>query len=242
MSSDYEALVEQARSDERVVGLVLTGSRADGAFVRSSSDWDVRLVVRDDADYATARGGSVEVATSTLDEFEGAAETGATDEWDRYSYVHAGVVLDKLDGGIARLVARKATLSAAEAQEIGARALDAYVNAYYRSAKNQALGLADASHLDAVESVAPFLTALFAMHQRVRPFNKYLRWELEQQPLEASRWGADELIALVGRILESGDLDAQVQLFRETETLARAHGLGAVIDGWEPNLALLRGA
>jgi hypothetical protein len=43
------------------------------------------------------------------------------------------------------------------------------------------------------------------------------------------------------RIARTGDLDEQAALFRDAERLAREHGLGAVIDGWEPDLALLRG-
>jgi hypothetical protein len=39
------------------------------------------------------------------------------------------------------------------------------------------------AHLDAAESVSPLLTALFAIHERGRPFNKFLRWELAEDPL-----------------------------------------------------------
>jgi hypothetical protein len=241
LRSDYEALVGQARVDERVLGLVLTGSRATEVFARPWSDWDVRLIARDDVAYPVTHSDAVEVAVLSLGDFEASGEAGSPDEWDRYSYVHAVVVLDKLAGRISELVARKATLSEAEAEEIGARALDAYVNGYYRSAKNLALGLADESHLDAAESVSPFLTALFAMHGRVRPFNKYLRWELENHRLEGTSWDADVLSSLLRRIVESGDLETQQQLFRGTETLARRRGFGSVIDGWEPDVAWLRG-
>ena len=43
----YEELVEIARADDTVVGLVLTGSRGRGYAVTEGADWDVRLVVRD---------------------------------------------------------------------------------------------------------------------------------------------------------------------------------------------------
>ncbi|HZO34363.1 MAG TPA: hypothetical protein VFB17_04730 [Gaiellaceae bacterium] len=39
----------------------------------------------------------------------------------------------------------------------------------------------------------------------------------------------------------TGAVDEQRALFREAEALARANGLGAVIDGWEPDAAWLRG-
>jgi hypothetical protein len=111
--ASYERLVEAARADTRVVGLVLTGSRGRGPFARDESDWDVRLVTRDDADassYATPHGSRVEVAVLSLSEFVRTGEPGSPTEWDRYSYAHAQVVLDKLDGRIAELVASKGVL------------------------------------------------------------------------------------------------------------------------------------
>jgi hypothetical protein len=181
---EYEALVEVARADERVFGLVLTGSRGRGVFVRPESDWDVRLVVSGAAlreceqQFETPHGSAVEVAVYSLGQFEQAGELDSPSEWDRYSYAHAEVVLDKLDGRIAGLVAEKGVLPPNAARAVAARALDGYINSYHRSAKNAALGLSVEARLDAAESVAPFLTGLFAVHGRVRPFNKYLRWEL----------------------------------------------------------------
>lgn len=98
------------------------------------------------------------------------------------------------------------------------------------------------AHLDAAESLSPFLTALFAIHGRVRPFNKFLRWELEEYPLGAETWSAKELLPRLEAITASGALDEQQALFRDVEQLAREHGLGSVIDGWEPDVAWLRGS
>jgi predicted nucleotidyltransferase len=42
-----DALVEEARRDENVVGLVVFGSRGKGAYVTDASDWDVFVVVRE---------------------------------------------------------------------------------------------------------------------------------------------------------------------------------------------------
>ncbi|HUJ54388.1 MAG TPA: hypothetical protein VLW49_00170 [Gaiellaceae bacterium] len=43
------------------------------------------------------------------------------------------------------------------------------------------------------------------------------------------------------RIARTPDGGEQRALFRETEALAREHGLDATIDGWEPEVAWLRG-
>jgi len=48
-------------------------------------------------------------------------------------------------------------------------------------------------------------------------------------------------LGLLERIARTGALDDQQALFRETEALARRHGHGATIDGWEPDVAWLRG-
>ena len=243
---DYESLLEAARGDERVVGLVLTGSRGRGVLVREGSDWDVRVVVRDDAldecrrRYETPHGSQVEAAVLPLSEFARAGLPGSGSEWDRYSYVRAQVPLDR-DGVVTGLVAAKAALAPDEARGLAVAALDAYVNAYFRSAKCLRLGLDLEAQLDAAESVPPFLTALFAVHGRVRPFNKFLRWELEAFPLGEETWRADTLLPRLAEIAATADAAAQQALFRDAERLARGRGLGDVIDGWEADSSLLRG-
>jgi hypothetical protein len=215
--------------------------------VHPESDWDVRLVVRDDAKeecaarFATPRGSAVEAVLLSLREFEQAAAIGSEDEWDRYSYVHAQVVVDKLAGRIAALVQEKSVLQGKEVEQVAAEAIDAYVNSYYRSAKNLRSGLVVEAHLDAAESVSPFLTALFALHGRVRPFNKFLRWELEHFPLGEAPWAVDGLLPRLKAIIAAGELGAQQALFRDVEALARERGFGGVVDGWEPDVAWLRG-
>ena len=62
------------------------------------------------------------------------------------------------------------------------------------------------SHLDAAESVGPLLTTLFALDRRVRPFNKFLAFELSLEPLPGEAWAADRLLARVRTIVASGDL------------------------------------
>jgi hypothetical protein len=246
-STEYDNLLEVARSDARVIGFVLTGSRGRDAFVRAESDWDVRLVVRDDAlevcaaTYQTAHGSAVEVVVFSLTGFEREGAIGSSSQWDRYSYRHAQVVLDKLDGRISQMVAEKGVLPSEAAQQIAERALDSYVNSYYRSAKNRRSGLIAEAHLDAVESISPLLDALFAFQERVRPFNKFLRWELEKFPLPGDLWSAERLLARLQTVAATAAIDEQQSLFRDVEQLARSHGFDAIIDGWEPDLAWLRG-
>jgi len=184
----------------------------------------------------------VEVAVFSLSGFrDRVGAIGSENEWDRYSYVNAQVVLDKLGGEIGRIVAEKGVLPAEAARVIAADALDTYINSYYRSARNVAGDLHLAALLDAAESIPPLLTALFALHQRVRPFNKFLRWELENFPLGEAIWQANLLLPRLEAIATRGDLGEQQRLFRDVERVAREHGLGGVVDGWEPDIDWLRG-
>lgn len=244
---DYERLLDRARADPAVVGLVLTGSRGHGPPPRPDADWDVRLVLRDEdlaagrERYETRHGAAVEAVAFGLTTFRTLGLPGGGAPWDRYSYVHVPAVIDKLDGGVAALLERKARLDADEARELAAEALDDYINAMFRSRKNHRLGLLLSARLDAAESIAPLLTFRFAVEGRVRPFNKFLSWELEWWPLEGAAWERSTLLTRLAGVLDDGDPRLQAALFRDVETLARAVDHGPIIDGWEPDVAWLRG-
>jgi hypothetical protein len=152
--------------------------------------------------------------------------------WQRYSLAWVEPRLDKT-GEVAEALRDATRVDPKSAAE----PLDGYVNLYYRSLKNARVGLELASLLDAQESIPWFLEFVFAVHGRLRPYNKWLEWELEHHPLPSNNLQLGRL----ERIARTGDLDEQAALFRDAERLAREHGLGAVIDGWEPDLALLRG-
>jgi hypothetical protein len=222
----FEELLREAEADPEIVGVVLSGSRGKDAFVTEHSDYDVWVIVRDERRRAPhRRGGPLDVVTVTLADFERHPPD--------YAFAHVTPLLDK--GGIAELLAAKGRVDPASAAE----PLDGYVNFYYRSAKNARDGRPLEVRFDAAESVPYFLEFLFRAHGRVRPYNKWLRWELENHPLEPP-WNADELLPRLERIL-AGDEAEQQALFRDAEQLARARGLGEVIDGWEPDVPWLRG-
>jgi len=176
----WRTFLARSEADPEVVGLILTGSRARGSFARDDSDWDVRVVLRDDVDDATLgrwelpHGSTIEGFAVRLADFATVGMPGTPSAWDRYSYVRATLVLDKLDGEIARLLAAKAIRPPEEARPAAELALDGYINSYARSRKNARVGLRVAAHLDATESLPHLLDFLFAMHGRVRPFNRFL--------------------------------------------------------------------
>lgn len=222
----FDDLVARTEADSAVVGLVLTGSQARG-MATPYSDFDAYVVVRErGAQWSrTRRTAELDEVVCTVDEL---ADT--SDIWQRYAYRGAQVLLDRLDGGVAELVNRQATPTEAEAMAWAREGLDGYINFAYRSAKSRRDGNDIAAELDEKESMSWLLTTVFALHGRLRPYNKYLRWELETHPL-AEPWTA--------RSFPTRVLRDPIGLFPDVERLARQRGLGDVVDAWGDDLTLL---
>jgi hypothetical protein len=222
----FDGLLADARADDNVIGLVVFGSRGKGAYVdEERSDWDVFVVVherRDDRPFH--HGDRIETVEVTLDELRNQPA------WQRYSLAWIEPQLDKT-GEVAEALRDAVRVDPGTAAE----PLDGYVNMLYRSLKNARAGLALASLLDAQESIPWFLEFVFTVHGRLRPYNKWLEWELEQHPLPVA-----VPLERLERIARTGDVAEQRALFRDAETLARENDLGAVIDGWEPDVTWLR--
>ena len=230
----FDDLVGVARSRQEIVGLYVFGSRGRDFMVDERSDWDVCVVLADaearetfDREFPHSHGARVEIVTATLAELR-----GNESEHGRYAAAHADVVLDKTDRELTRVVAEQESLPAGSRDAIVREALDGYVNQTYRS-------LRYGTRLDAAEAIPHALRTIFALAGRVRPYNKYLEWELRHHPLDG--WDADELLPLLDRVL-TGEPEAQHELFRQIEDLARREGFGNVIDSWEPDVEWLRGS
>jgi hypothetical protein len=239
----YGDLLALARRDPNVVGLFLGGSRGKG-LVTEHSDYDVYvIVVKKVGEYRRRfplrHGDNPEIIVMSLAEFRRHAAVGSESEWNRYTFAHVAPVVDRT-GEISELLEEKGSLPRDAARRIAAQALDDYMNQYYRSAKNFRDGNELTGRLDAAESIGYFLTTLFALHERVRPYNKYLPWELEHHPLPGDEWSAERLLPLLD-VVREGDLAAQRSLFRDLEKLARERGHGDVVDAWGADLALMRG-
>jgi predicted nucleotidyltransferase len=238
----YAELRGLAERDPNVLGLVLGGSRGKG-LATGGSDYDVYVIVRKNVDqyrekFPFRHGDDPEIVVLSLSEFRRHAAIGSETEWNRYTFAHVTAEFDKTGGKIQELVDEKGSLPAEKAHAIAAKALDSYINSYLRSAKNFRAGDRLAGRLDAAESVPFFLTTLFALHERVRPYNKYLRFELEQYPLPGDEWSATRLLQLLDAAA-GGDLAAHRSLFRTLEALARERGHGDVIDAWGDDIARL---
>ncbi|MDI3101877.1 hypothetical protein QJ054_33065 [Streptomyces sp. AN-3] len=235
----YDAFVELATADPAVVGLVLKGSRAHEGMTTEHSDHDLYVVLEVGATTALTRfvghrTPELDLVILSLDEFRAAGMPG----FERYALARAQVVLDRLDGDIAQILATKARLDADEAFREAGEWLDAYANSLYRSVKNDRDGHGLAARLDAADSIRFLLELLFALDRRPRPYNKYLEWELARFPLPG--WDTGLLLDAADRISSVGDVSTQRRLFAQVEAVARRAGHSAVLDAWGEDLALMR--
>lgn len=150
---------------------------------------------------------------------------------------------EKRSGGeVQRRVDERAALAREEAASAATWSLPAYTNAVYRSLKSARDGRSLEALLDAAESVNYFLTALFSIHGRVRPYNKYLRWEIERHPIEGLPWTADELLQEIEEVVKTARPETQRALFRRLELQARERGFANAFEEWRPEqLEFVRG-
>ncbi|MFE5191575.1 hypothetical protein [Streptomyces sp. NPDC056628] len=235
----YDAFVALAVADPAVAGLVLKGSRAHEGMATRHSDHDLYVVLADGCTsgltrFAGHRSAELDLVIVTVPEFRAAGMPG----FERYALARARVVLDRLGGGIARILAEKARLTAGEAARDAATWLDAYANSLYRSLKNHRDGQALAARLDAADSVRHLLELLFVLDRRPRPYNKYLVWELDRHPLPG--WDTGALLHAVDRVTATGDVTVQRHLFVRVEAAVRRAGHGGVLDAWGEDLDLMR--
>jgi predicted nucleotidyltransferase len=237
-----------SRDDPTIVGLVLSGSAARGEMATERSDVDV-FVVRDDDEARVKRSTpAVDEIPISLDDLEQVDRHGTGDWYFRWSFAYAQVLRDDTGGRVTDAVRRQATVDDDEQRWvlIDQDRLDGYVNFAYRSLKSARDGRLLEARLDAAESLPWLLDVVFTLAGRLRPYNKYLPWELREHPLAVPQWSAEAFLPEIERIL-AGDPAAQRRTFavvdREVRAWDAAHGTtvcGDLVDDWRPELEILR--
>lgn len=233
------ALLARAEADPDIRGLVLSGSGARDMRTEHS-DLDVYVVFDDVDGQQTTKTPEIDTIVVSLVELRELPPPPVDPEgwWTRYSFADARVLLDRTDGELPALLHAQATLTDDEVAATLDGYLDGYLNFYYRSLKSDREGKSWERRLDAVESVSWLLWTVFALHGRVRPYNKYLCHELTVRPLPAPWVGLLDDLAM---LMDDGDVDAQRRLFHLVAADARLRGKGDVVDAWGTELALMRG-
>lgn len=237
----------QDRYTDRLLGLVLSGS-AGRNFATPRSDLDVYVVLSeslpsDPEAHKTPELDELPIAFADLSEV---SPFGTEGWWLRWSFAWAPILLDRSGGRLALALAAQATVSDQEALEILTThdRLDGWLNFAYRALKSERDERPLELRLDAAESIPWLLDVVFTLAGRVRPYNKYLAWELRHHPLPD--WSADRLLELVEATL-AGNCSAIRATFAHVEPLCRAweanHDVSALTDliaGWGTELDLLR--
>lgn len=234
----YQKILKEAETDPDVIGFVLGAGRGKG-FATEFSDYDISVVAKDDRKkecqgkyekyYLTE---IIDICVCTLSEFRNSDGWGTEEEPYRYGYAYIIAQVDKT-GEIQKIINEKGRIPSNAVRPFVSKQLDGYINLYYRSLKNYRDGNMTAAHLDGVESMFYLLNIVFGIEGRLRPYNKFLEWDIKEHPLKLLPWQADDFIEKVKKIMTTGDIEFQKEIFRKICELFKKEGYGEVIDGWK---------
>lgn len=243
----FSKLLEQARVDENILAFWLDGSRGKERAT-AHSDYDCTMIVTDAVSdayqtrLAFSGASGIDLTVMTLDQFRAEAAWGSSDTWKRYNFAHLTPLVDKT-GSIPALFEDKARVPPADVEPFVRAAIDHAVNQIYRALKCLRDGDRAAARLEAAEITAPLLDALFALHSgRLRPYYKYLAWELTAHPLEHCPWTAEALVSLLLEFASDPDPSRLSACAKAFEGLCRGLEFGEVFDAWGDTLPSILGA
>lgn len=230
----YVEFLQRATQDERIIGVMLSGGRGKGVSTEQS-DYDVILVTTTEGfegvknDYPKTE--YIDSLPHEISEFREYAKTGTRTQYDKYTFTHNTALVDKT-GEIQKLIDEKGVLEPDKVAKIVHDALGGYFNSLHRSLKNVRDGNVLAGHLDACETIPRILTFVFAIEGRVRPYNKFLAWELEKYPLEKLSIPPGEFLEKLQTIAENADVATQKEILEMVRTLALVHGYTEEVADW----------
>ena len=233
----FKKIYEEAKEDPNIIGFFLSGSRGKG-FQTKYSDYDTYIIVKDivvkeyKERYPIRKYEGIDLVVFSYSEFKKFASWGSSEAFYRYSFSHVKALIDK-NGKIQCILDELAKVPKNHLSKFIAGALDGYVNFLYRSLKCIRDGDIEAARLEAAFSIPYFLDVIFAIHNgRLRPYYKYLKWELETFPLVKIPMKTDEIIKSLMKILSSADYKAQQKFLKITEQILRKEGFRHVFDSW----------
>jgi len=236
-----------SRDDPTILGLVLSGSAARD-LATERSDVDVFVVRSESEGREKRKAPGIDEIPVSLADLEHVDLHGTGDWYFRWSFAYARVLRDDTCGRVADAVRRQATVDDDEQRWtlVDQDRLDGYVNFAYRALKSHRDGRLLEARLDAAESLPWLLDVVFTLAGRLRPYNKYLPWELSEHPLPVAEWSADALLPEIERML-AGDPAAIRRTFavvdREVRAWDAAHDTtvcGDLVDDWGAELEVLR--
>lgn len=206
-----DELLEAARSDPNVLGVVLKGSRSVGT-ADERSDWDL-VVVLAEGEPSHEKTGELDVLRTTLSRLRNAPS------WELPAVAHAQVLLDKT-GEVTDAIEAAGRISRDELAEL----YDNYLNDFYRSLKSWRRGRELGARIKAARSLWWLGEFLIALEGKRAPYPG--AW--------SGRLG--ELEPLMLDVARTGDPVKQQELQAAVERVASAHGFRDVYDAWDGDI------
>ena len=139
-TKEFEQILEKAKNDDRIIGLILTGGRGKGMFTENS-DYDIAIITTDEsvsnvkAEYK-GKQNIIDIGVLPIAGFRIYAAVGTAEDWDRYTYAHIKARIDKT-GEIQKIIDEKGILPKDQMLKVAKNALGGYLNSLYRSIKNR---------------------------------------------------------------------------------------------------------
>ncbi len=233
----YEQVIEEAKSNAKILGLILVGSRGKG-FGNEYSDYDLVMVVNDESvdslklEYKHEGLQNMDLSVYSWSEFKNYANWDSSEYWKRYDFAHVKILVDKI-GELQEIVEEKGYIPKDRLRQFIASALDGYVNGVFRSVKCMRNKNEFGAQIEAVNSMLDLLTSVFALNGRHRPFLGYIEKELLAYPLEHLPWEPGEFIEKVSTVMKTANIGVQQELLKGMEKMSRDMGYGQVFDLWE---------
>jgi hypothetical protein len=233
----FNKIFEEAKVDPDIIGFFLSGSRGKD-FQTKYSDYDTYIIVKDDAvkdykeRYPFRKYEGVDLIVFSYTQFKNYAPWGSPEAFYRYSFAHVDALIDK-NGKIQELLDKLSKVPENLLSKYIAGVLDGYINFLYRSLKSIRDGDIEAARLEAAFSIPCFLDLIFAIHNgRLRPYYKYLKWELKKYPLSKFPMKPEKIINGLMKILDSADYRTQQMFLKTIEQVLRKEGFGHVFESW----------
>jgi hypothetical protein len=244
MANAFDKLVTLARSDPNILALWLDGSRGKG-LATAHSDYDCTMIVRAEVlrgyrERFAGKRNDLDCRVMSLEQFRAHAAWDTVERYDRYNFAHLKTLIDKTCDA-QRLIDEKGRVPADKVTAFTDASLDHAINQIYRARKCLRDGDASAARLEAAEAIGPILDALFALNERrLKPYYKYLAWELAQHPPARLPWTPAEVPDRIGSLLDAASASILRQMLIDLESFCRANGHGAVFDSWGDALAWMK--
>lgn len=229
-----DALRAEGAADPDVMGILVTGSRGNGA-VTAESDYDVIFVVSDEtmARYerengGPARGSTLHPAIDTSDiQWHECPRT--LREYNTFGVDACRVVYDRT-GELTALAEALSHMPEQHARERVAKGYDDYLNLAVRSLKCWRRGDELGARLLAAQSVDALMQTLFALERAWTPLGS--RLDLYLDTLREQGWQPGELRAILLDLLTTADPRRQQTYARRVMALLAERGYDRPDDVW----------